>query len=280
MKFDEEHVRRVKRLWQQLRKGGGHVHLPPVEDPMDQLLEGVFSNYAAESRAHAAVNRLRATVVDLNELRVTPVAEIVEIVGPDFPMCRASAEELNRTMLSLFNRTHKTDLKFLTKQSRRGAETFLNRLDGLGAYTKATILQRCFKAPVVPVDYTMLHFLRKSGCVPADASVEGVQKFLSQQVRESDAMTFYVLLKRHAAAHAPRKLMEYHPVAATAAGPAESPAEPGDAAPHPDSHARPHPPAPKAGVQKAHPARPPKKKSPAKAKRSPRKPSGKKRARR
>src|SRR5262249_54128393 len=140
MKFDSDHVRRLKKLWQQLKKEGGAGQLAPVEDPMDQLMEGVFSNYAAEARAHSAIHKLRTAVVDLNELRVTPVAEMVEIVGSDYPMCRSAAEELSRTLISLFNRTHKMDLMFLKKQSKKGAETFLNRLDGLGAYARATIL--------------------------------------------------------------------------------------------------------------------------------------------
>ena len=211
MKFDSEHARKVKKLWGQLKREGGASPLPPVEDPMDQLMEGIFSNYAAESRAHSAVSRIRTALVDLNELRVTPVSEIVEIVGADYPMGRGAAEELVRSLSSLFNRTHKTELTFLTKQTRKGAETFLNRLDGLGAYAKATILQRCFKAPIVPVDVHMMAFLKKGKFIPAEAGTEDVQKFLSAQVRDSETMSFFVHLKRHAAAHAPRKMMEYQP---------------------------------------------------------------------
>ena len=38
MKFEEEHGRKVKKLWGQLKREGGASPLPPVEDPMDQLL--------------------------------------------------------------------------------------------------------------------------------------------------------------------------------------------------------------------------------------------------
>ncbi|MEK6643711.1 MAG: hypothetical protein AABZ08_07360 [Planctomycetota bacterium] len=219
MKFDADHARRVKRLWQDLKKEAGTVHLEPVEDPMDQLLEAVFSNYAAESRAHQAVAKIKAGVVDMNELRVTSVASIVEMVGADYPMGRAAAEELSRSLLSLYNRTHKLDLTFLMKQSRKGAETFLNRLDGIGPYAKASILQRCFKAALVPIDLHMLMFLRKGKFVPAEAPMEDTQKFLAQQVRESEVPAFSVLLKRHAAAHAPKKPLEYHPVTASPVAP-------------------------------------------------------------
>ena len=34
--FEEEHGRKVKKLWAQLKREGGASPLPPVEDPMDQ----------------------------------------------------------------------------------------------------------------------------------------------------------------------------------------------------------------------------------------------------
>lgn len=259
MKFDDECGRKVKKLWAQLKREGGASPLPPVEDPMDQMMEGIFSNYAAESRAHSAVSRIRTAVVDLNELRVTPVSEIVEIVGADYPMGRAAAEELIRSLNSLFNRTHKMDLMFLTKQTRKGAETFLNRLDGLGAYAKATILQRCFKAPVVPVDVHMLAFLRKGRYAPAEAPIEDVQKFLAAQVRDSEAMSLFVHLKRHAAAHAPRKPMEYSPPIAPPAPVELKPAPPLSKKPEVKTAVVPK----KADGRKDHPGKPSAKNRPA-----------------
>jgi endonuclease III len=260
MKFDAEHIRRLKKLWTQLKKESGASPPDPMENPMDALLEGVFATYAAESRAHSAVSRLRSAVVDLNELRVTPVAEMVEIIGPDFPMCRPAAEEASRALTSLFNRTHSMDMMFLKKQTRRGAETFLNRLDGLGFHAKAYILLRCFKAPIIPVDYHMLHFLRKAGIVPIEAGWEDVQKFLMTHIRESEMPSFYTHLKRHASVHAPRKPVEHVPP--PAAEPMKDAVKPGaESEKKPVAHARPHPPAKSMVAKKVHPAKPPKKRN-------------------
>ena len=43
------------------------------------------------------------------------------------------------------------------------------------------------------------------------AIVDQAQKFLASHLRESEAMPFYVLVKRYAAAHAPRKAVEPEP---------------------------------------------------------------------
>jgi hypothetical protein len=44
--------------------------------------------------------------------------------------------------------------------------------------------------------------------VEPDATVDQAQKFLAAHLRESEAIPFYVLMKRYAAAHAPRKAAE------------------------------------------------------------------------
>ena len=78
MKNAAEHLQRIRRLFNQVKKEGGASALPPIDEPVEALLRGVLSDYAADSRAASALSRLRTAVVDLNELRVTPVSEIGE----------------------------------------------------------------------------------------------------------------------------------------------------------------------------------------------------------
>lgn len=209
-----DYVRQTHRLLRLLKKGGGTVQLQPADDPMEQLLRGVLSTYASDSRAEVALTKLRDAMIDLNELRVTPIAEIVETIGADYPMCRAAAAEISRALNSVFNRIHHLDLTFLKTLSRKHAEVFLNSLDGVGPHAKATVIQRCLKAHVVPVDMHMYAFLQKNSCLSPGASVEDAQRVLARRIRERDAFTFYVLLRRHAAAHARRRPVRAKPKAA------------------------------------------------------------------
>lgn len=219
------YARRIKQLAAKLRKERGRAALPVVEDPMRQLMRGILSTYAAESRAEAALAKLHASMVDLNELRVTPAADIVGIIGTDFPSCRPAAEELSRGLNAVFNKTHRLNLDFLKTMARKAAESFLDSLDGVGAHAKATVLLRCLEAPVVPVDEHMLAFLRREGCVPETATAEEAQKLLTNRVPDREAGAFYVGLKRHAAAHAPRKADKPAAVAPETTKAAERPAE-------------------------------------------------------
>lgn len=199
------YAQQIKRLFTKLKRGSGKASLRSVDDPMDQLLRGILSTFASESRAGAAMAKLSAAVVDLNELRVTPISEIVEIIGPDYPSCRAAGEEISRALNGVFNRVHRVDLDFLRTSSHKAVESFLASLDGVGAHARATVMLRCFGDRVVPVDAHMHAFLRAKDYIPENATVEEAQKWLTRQTKERDVVSFYVLLKRFAAAHAPRK---------------------------------------------------------------------------
>lgn len=234
MKKDAQYAQRIRQLFNKLKKaGGGSAETWQSEDPMEMLLWAILSTYASEARAAAALAKIRAAMVDYNELRVTPVAEIVEMIGADYPMCRPAAEEIVRTLQAIFNRLHHLNLGFLKSSARRTAESFLNTLDGLGGHAKAMMVLRCFKGHAVPLDVNMYAFLHKNGRIAEGAAVEQAQRFLAGVIKERDAVGFYELLKRYAAAHAPRKPAPARLATAPAAAAtgrreaaAESPAKP------------------------------------------------------
>jgi endonuclease III len=208
MKNAAEYARKIKRLLTTLRKEGSPAKLPLIEDPMDALLQGILGNYAADARAATAASKLRSAFVDLNELRVTPPSEIVAIIGSDYPMGRAAAEEVTRSLTAVFNKLHNLDLAYLKKSAKRSAETFLNSLDAVSPHAKGVVLLRCLHCHAVPVDIHTHAYMQKAKCIPDDANAEQAQKLLTQEVSEREAMGIYVLIKKYASAHAPRKLVE------------------------------------------------------------------------
>lgn len=204
MKNAALHVREFKKLLKKIRRENA-APFPTVEEPMDQLIRGILTDYASDSRAAAGLARLQEAIVDINELRVTPVAEIVEVIGPDFPLCRRAAEDIIKALNAIFNKLHHLDLGFLKKAARRTAESFLHSLDGVNEHARASVILRCLKGHAVPADIIMCEILRREGCVEPDATTEQIHKFLASQIKESQAASFYAQFKRYAAAHAPKK---------------------------------------------------------------------------
>ncbi|MFQ5412667.1 MAG: hypothetical protein ACE5EC_10230, partial [Phycisphaerae bacterium] len=179
MRNAAEYTRRVKRLFTRMKKDGSRTSLATVDDSMRALLLGIFSNYTTEQRAASALDKLLDGMVDLIELRVTPVAEVVECVGADHPQCRVAAEEIIQVLNSLFNTTHELDLSFLKSLGKKHAASFLDSLDGLQPHSRAFFKQRYLNIHTVPLDANMHAYLEKNECIAGDTDVEKAQKFIA-----------------------------------------------------------------------------------------------------
>ncbi|MFH1420259.1 MAG: hypothetical protein ABII12_18455 [Planctomycetota bacterium] len=200
------YAKKVRQLFTRLKKAGDKATFVQPDTVTEYLLLAILSNYGSETRAASAVAKLQSTFVDYNDLRVTPIAEIVEAIGVDFPRCRKAAEEISAALHAVFNQLHHLNLDFLKVGSRRTAEAFINALGGILPHTRAMVIARCLGGHAVPLDEHMYAHLIKSGCIPETTTVEDAQKFLAGRIRERDAETFYGLFKRFAATHAPRKM--------------------------------------------------------------------------
>lgn len=204
MKNATHYAKRLKRLHTALKRDKTKPRLAFAEDPLEQLMRGILGRTASETRAAAAVNRLRDAVVDLNELRVTPVSELVEIIGAEYPEARSVADALARVLVAIFNRRHNLDLAFLTSGGRKNAESFLQGLDGIDPHATASVILGALGGHAIPVDDHMLAFLRRGDYVDRNAERGEVQGFLERQFKAKDGRSFYALLKRHSATHAPK----------------------------------------------------------------------------
>ncbi len=205
MKNAQEYTRRVKQLYTKLKKDGGKASIEVVDDSTRALLMGILCNYTSEQRAAAALRKLLETSVDLNDLRVTPVADLVSTMGSDFPNSRQAATEVTQVLNSVFNSLHHLDLSFLKSQAKKNVATFLQGLDGLTVHAAAYFRNRYLNQGDIPLDDNMVSYLHRTDCLPEGATGEEAQKFINDVFKERDAQNFYCLFKRYASVHATRK---------------------------------------------------------------------------
>ncbi len=211
MKNAPLYTRRTKKLFAQLKRESAKPAAAPAE-PVDTadatrvLLLGVFCNHGPESKATAALDKLMAAMVDLNDLRVTPVSEIVEIAGVGFPHCRRAAEEVSQVLASIFNRIHDLDLSFLRGLGKKSAAAFINSLDGLSGHASAFFKQRHLGMHLIPLDVNMFAYLIKGEFIAERTAVAEAQRFCAGLVKDRDGPGFYSLFKRYAATHSPPKI--------------------------------------------------------------------------
>jgi len=203
MKRASEHAKAIRKLHLTLLRRYGRPRIPAVREPIDELMYAVLSRWAPEGRAMAAVERLRRASIDLNDLRVTPVVEIVATLGDDFPRARETAEALYRVLNGVFNRRYTLDLSFLKSMGKRDRERMISGVTGIDPHDAGMFLLRCFRGRHVPVSPDAYAFLRHAGLVDRDASAADIRAFLAKVIPASQAEVFACLLKRHVAANPP-----------------------------------------------------------------------------
>ena len=150
MKNASQYARRIKTLFATVQREGSKPTTTATDDPLEQLMRGILSRTASEARAAAAWSRLRGATVDLNELRVTPVSELVEIIGRDYPQARSVAAQISRTLHAIFNRQPALNLDFMRSSTRTDAASFLNGLDGVDAHARPTAIMGTLGAHAIP----------------------------------------------------------------------------------------------------------------------------------
>ena len=143
----------------------------------------------------------------MNDLRVTPVAELVQIIGVNYPQARPIAEEISTVLTSIYNQVHEVDLGFLKALGKKAAASVLDSLDGLSQHANAFFTLRHLGSSAVALDENAFEYLLKTGHLPEGTSIEDAHKFLRTHIKESDAATLSAALKLHARSPAGKKEM-------------------------------------------------------------------------
>jgi len=161
------------------------------------MILGILSRDVPESKAREAFDRLRAAVVDFNELRVIPPIELAEMLG-DYPDARLKCEDISRSLNKVFALTHAVSLDHLAEMPRKEARAFLENVDGLEAYTRARVQLLGLGQHAIPLDEAMWAYARQEEIVDRRCPLEEAQAFLERHVGEDEALEFVGLLKRQA----------------------------------------------------------------------------------
>ena len=76
MKNGTVYAKRVKRLFNQLKKSFDLPEMPEPTDPVEQIVHARLTATAGETKAKRAFSRLLEVLVDINEMRVSTSMEL------------------------------------------------------------------------------------------------------------------------------------------------------------------------------------------------------------
>jgi endonuclease-3 len=131
-----------------------------VERPvLDQLLFACCLENAHYDKAEEAFAALVHTFFDWNEIRVTTVKELAEVVS-SLPDPSLAANRIKRILQSVFEASYNFDLEDLKKKNLGVAVERLQKMNGATAFGVAYVVQAALGGHSIPADSGTLHALR------------------------------------------------------------------------------------------------------------------------
>jgi endonuclease III len=196
MKNSKEYAQRLQRLYRGLKRAHPKVEKTSYDDPIEALVYGVVSERISETATQRAMKGFRDTFVDWNDLRVSRVEEIVEVLREDTAASRATAFALTTALRAVFDEYHTLSLQNLKKIGKRPAKQALEGLDGMDAYVIGYCMLTSLQGHAIPLTGQMADYLRQHEVVDPEADEQDIEGFLTRQVAAKNAYEFYALLRR------------------------------------------------------------------------------------
>ncbi len=173
-------------------------HYQPVEPAATRsLLENLLfacclenAPYAAAEEAYRAVS---TAFFDWNEVRVTTVKELAEILRA-LPHPQAGANHLRRSLQSLFEANYSFDLEPMKKLNLGQAVQKLASYDGVSPFAVAYVTQYSLGGHSIPLDSGAMGVLAVVGLVPENALPKHGCPGLERAVPKNKGLEFGSLL--------------------------------------------------------------------------------------
>ena len=196
MKNSKEYAQRLQKFYRGLKRAHPKVDEIGYDDPIEALISGIVGEHSSDAAMHRAMKGFRETFVDWNDLRVSRVEEIVEVLQEDNVTSRTTAFSLIAALRAIFDEYHALSLQPLKKIGKRPAKQALETLDGVGHFVVSYCMLTALQGHAVPLTETMAAYLRQNEVVDPDADVHDIEGFLTRQVAAKNAYEFYGLLRR------------------------------------------------------------------------------------
>ena len=162
---------------------------------VEALVYGIICEHRSEAESQAAIKRFGDYFVDLNDLRVSRPAEIVEQLGEDTPVTRDIAIALKGALRAVFDEYNSVSLESLKKMGKRPAKQALEKIEGVSRFVADYCMLTALQGHAIPLTQKMMEYLRSNKLVQEGANEQDVGGFLAKQISAKNGYEFYTLLR-------------------------------------------------------------------------------------
>ena len=194
MKNPQESARILAGLFRKISKASKPA-VPPDGDAVTVMVMSFLMWDSTTAKARAAFKRIMERVVDFNDLRVSMPYEMMEWLGPRYPMGLERCQRLRAALRHTYKREHAICLDRLGGMGRREVKRYLRSLDGIAPYVADRVTLLCFDAHCIPVDERLRGALIKAGICDESVQIAELSSWLARQVKAADAASTHLSLQ-------------------------------------------------------------------------------------
>ncbi len=144
--------------------------------------------------AQEGYERLHREYFDLNEVRVSSVAEIEETLS-DLRDADWKGLRIRSILRFVFETTYSFDYEKLRRLTQESAQKRLKKIDHLSPFVRHFTVQQCLAGYLVPMDRLSTQAAVHLGLVPPDSTEEQAGDFLKGGLRKAETFPFLCALR-------------------------------------------------------------------------------------
>jgi endonuclease III len=174
----------------------GKSHPPKYKDPVEAMIFAILSEAMPEQKAKSVYSAIQENFVDVNDLRVSRLEEISEIVQQDVETAERITSNLTQSLNYIFREHDTVSLVMLSEMGKRPARKFLEGMPGLSRFVIDYVMLTSLDAHSIPLTRRMQEYLKNTGLVEASSTEDDIEGFLQRQIPASSAYQFYITLRK------------------------------------------------------------------------------------
>ncbi len=168
---------------------------------LEQLLYACCLQSATHEAADEAFAKLQQAYYDWNEVRVTTISELAEVMNC-LPRAAETAARLKRTLQSVFEAHYSFDLEGLKKENIGKSVKQLERLPGVTPFAVAFVTQNGLNGHAIAVSDASLEVLRILGVISDEEAEKQKVPGLERAIAKNKGVEFGSLLHQLGADYA------------------------------------------------------------------------------
>lgn len=172
---------------------------PPTDRPvLDHLLFACCLEDARYEAAEEAFAALVHTFYDWNEIRVTSISELSEVMAA-LPDSRAAANRVKRVLHGVFEELYSFDIEDTRKKNLGPTLKWFEKIDGSTKFSVAYVVQSALGGHSIPIDTGTMAALRVCDLASEKDAASGEVPGLERAIAKSKGIEFGSLLHQFGA---------------------------------------------------------------------------------